>query len=213
MIPSKALDWVVFDLGAVLIDWNRRYVYRRFTSDESLIELFLDRIATGEWNSRMDAGELFQSAIDERIRQFPDWKEWLQAWRDYWPTMLNGPILSSVQIFEEVVRQRQCGRLKGVLALSNWEANTFRIAQARFPFLAQFDAKLISGEERMIKPDPLFFKLLIERHQVQPEKCLFIDDVQRNIEAAAALGFLTHHFTSAQALRQHLIELRILEGV
>jgi 2-haloacid dehalogenase len=211
-VVSKTLDWVVFDLGAVLIDWNPRYVYRRFTSDEAQIESFLDRVATGEWNSRMDAGELFQAAIDDRVAQFPEWKEWLQAWRDHWPTMLSGPIQPAVEIFEQVVIQRRIGRLKGVFALSNWEANTFKIAKARFPFLEQFDARLISGEERLIKPDPRFFRLLIDRHQLLPERSLFIDDVRKNIEAASALGFHTHHFTSPESLRAHLVELKVIEG-
>ncbi len=211
-MQSQTLDWVVFDLGAVLIDWNPRYVYRRFTSDETRIEYFLKNVATGEWNSRMDAGELFQAAIDERAREFPEWKEWLQAWRDHWPTMLHGPISETVQVFEEVVAQRRQGRLKGVLALSNWEANTFKIARARFPFLENFDARLISGEEKMIKPDPRFFRLLMERHGVVPERAIFIDDVDKNIEAATKLGFQTHHFVKAAGLRTRLHELGVLRG-
>lgn len=211
-MQSQTLDWVVFDLGAVLIDWNPRYVYRRFTSDEARIEYFLKHVATGDWNSRMDAGELFQTAIDERVREFPEWQEWLQAWRDHWPTMLNGPILETVEVFESVVARRRAGRLKGVLALSNWEANTFKIAKARFPFLEHFDARLISGEERLIKPDARFFHLLADRHGVQPERALFIDDVEKNIEAAKALGYQTHHFREAKSLRRHLIEWKVLEG-
>lgn len=211
-MQSQTLDWVVFDLGAVLIDWNPRYVYRRFSSDENRIDFFLKEIATGEWNSRMDAGELFQSAIDERVTEFPEWKEWLQAWRDHWPTMLHNSIPESVTVFGEVVDRRRQGFLKGVLALSNWEANTFKIAQARFPFLNDFDGRLISGEERMIKPDPRFFRLLMERYGVVPEKALFIDDVAKNIEAANKLGFQTHHFTDPANLRPRLIELGVLLG-
>lgn len=209
-MQSQTLDWVVFDLGAVLIDWNPRYVYRRFTSDEARIEYFLKNVATGDWNSRMDAGELFQEAIDDRVREFPEWKEWLQAWRDHWPTMLSGPIVETVEVFESVVACRDAGRLKGVLALSNWEANTFKIAKARFPFLEKFDARLISGEERLIKPDSRFFQLLTDRYGVDPERALFIDDVERNIEAASALKYQTHHFSDANKLRKQLVELNVL---
>ncbi len=159
---SSTLDWVIFDLGAVLIDWNPRYLYRRHSEDESRIEIFLREVATSEWNSQMDAGVLFQSAIDQRSQKYPEWKSWLQDWRDHWPTMLNGPIPESVEIFNEVIAAKRAGKLKAVLALSNWEANTFKIAQARFPFLEDFDGKLISGEERLIKPDPRFFQLLID---------------------------------------------------
>jgi 2-haloacid dehalogenase len=158
----------------------------------------------------MDAGELFQEAIDDRVREFPEWKEWLQAWRDHWPTMLSGPIVETVEVFESVVACRDAGRLKGVLALSNWEANTFKIAKARFPFLEKFDARLISGEERLIKPDSRFFQLLTDRYGVDPERALFIDDVERNIEAASALKYQTHHFSDANKLRKQLVELNVL---
>lgn len=202
------LDWVIFDLGAVLIDWNPRYVYRRETKGqvdgEEKIERFLKEIATGEWNSQMDAGIPFQTAIDQRIGDFPEWQGWLQMWRDEWPTMLKDILSESVAIFHDVVAERRAGRLKGVLALSNWEAGTFKIAQARFPFLRDFDARLISGEERLIKPNPEFFKLLESRHGVNPKRAIFIDDVPKNTQVAESLGYHTHLFEDAGKLRTDL---------
>jgi 2-haloacid dehalogenase len=207
---SSTLEWVIFDLGAVLIDWNPRYLYRRHTDDESRIETFLKDIATSEWNSQMDAGELFQSAIDQRGRMYPEWRSWLQDWRDHWPTMLNGPIDESVEIFKDVVAAKRSGRLKAVLALSNWEANTFKIAQARFPFLQDFDGKLISGEERLIKPDPRFFQLLVDRHGVVPGRAIFIDDLKKNTSVAEGMGFQTHLFENPRKLRHHLEVLKVI---
>lgn len=207
---SSTLDWVVFDLGAVLIDWNPRYLYRRRTESDSRIETFLREVATSEWNSQMDAGELFQAAIDQRSQIYPEWKSWLQDWRDHWPTMLNGPIYDSVQIFQEVVAAKRAGSLRAVLALSNWEANTFKIAQARFPFLDDFDGKLISGEEQLIKPDPRFFQLLVDRYGVVPSRTIFIDDLETNTTVAESMGFQTHHFVNPAKLRHHLEELHII---
>jgi 2-haloacid dehalogenase len=207
---SSTLDWIIFDLGAVLIDWNPRYLYRQYTKDESHIETFLREVATSEWNSQMDAGELFQSAIDQRCQKYPEWKAWLQDWRDHWPTMLKGPIPESVDIFNDVIAARRAGKLKAVLALSNWEANTFKIAQARFPFLGDFDGKLISGEERLIKPDPRFFQLLIDRYGVVPSRAIFIDDLTKNTSVAEGMGFRTHHFENPAKLRHHLEELKVI---
>lgn len=207
MIQPSALtrpDWIVFDLGAVLIDWNPRYVYRRVTKDEAKIETFLREVATSEWNSQLDAGTPFAAAIAKRIEEFPEWREWLEMWRVDWPTMLNGPIDDAVSIFMELVEQRKHGKIKGIFALSNWEANTIKIAKARFPFLQHFDGRLISGEERLIKPDPRFFQLLESRFGIVPERSFFIDDVMKNIETAKNLGFQTHHFVQAQALREDL---------
>ncbi|MDX9731200.1 MAG: HAD family phosphatase [Bdellovibrionales bacterium] len=207
-------DWVVFDLGAVLIDWNPRYVYGRLTSDDSKIEHFLKEVATGEWNSQMDAGNLFQNAIDARALEFPEWRDWLQMWRDEWPTMMHGPILGTVEILKELAVARRQGRLKGILALSNWEANTFKIALARFPFLQEFDGRLISGEEKKIKPDPSFFALLESRYGVEPERAIFIDDLEKNTRVARDLGYRTHQFvaseTGFQALRDELAALGLL---
>ncbi len=203
---------VVFDLGGVLVDWSPRYVYSR-ERDSYRLDRFLAEVATGEWNSQMDAGELFQTAIDQRAAEFPEWREWLQKWRDEWPTMLRGPIDGTVSLFEQVVEQRRRGHLAGVYALSNWEANTFKIARARFPFLELFDGRLISGEERMIKPDPRFFHLLQKRFSIVPSETLFIDDVAKNIDAAEAIGFQTHHFTSPEALQAVLLKRGVIQSI
>ncbi len=210
-IRSK-IDWVIFDLGAVLIDWNPRYAFRRMHAElglaptvvEEKIETFLSTVATGAWNSQMDAGTLFQSAIDERAKEFPEWRAWLQMWRDEWPTMMRELVPGALDVFQKVVQRKNAGVIKGVLALSNWEANTFKIARARFPFLEQFDGRLISGEERFIKPDPAFFRLLETRYGVNPQRAIFIDDLRKNTQVAEGLGYQVHLFESAELLRADL---------
>ncbi len=218
MIETK-IDWVVFDLGAVLIDWNPRYAYRKMarvlghssTDVEAKLDFFLHDVATGEWNSQMDAGVVFQTAIDRRAQEFPEWKKWLQMWRDEWPTMMRDAIGESVAVFEETVAARRAGKLKGVIALSNWEANTFKIAQARFPFLSDFDQRLISGEEKLIKPNPAFFKLLESRFGVQPRRSIFVDDLIKNTEVAASLGYEVHLYQNAAQLRQAFENRNVLD--
>lgn len=207
----QKIEWVVFDLGGVLIDWSPLYVFGRGGLDPIKVDTFLREIATSEWNSQMDAGMAFQEAIDRRGAEFPEWKEWLQAWRDEWPTMLRGAMKGSVEVFEAVVDARNAGELKGVLALSNWAPDTFRIAEARFPFLTKLDGKLISGIERLIKPDPAFFKLLVERHHVVPENTIFIDDLVKNTAIAEKLGYHVHLFKDAKTLRDDLVRLNVLK--
>ncbi len=211
-VHNSEIDWVMFDLGAVLIDWNPRYAFRRMNKElglaptvvEEKLEIFLSTVATGAWNSQMDAGTLFQSAIDERAQEHPEWRPWLQMWRDEWPTMMRGLVPGAVDVFHEVVQRKNAGFLKGVLALSNWEANTFKIARARFPFLEQFDGRLISGEERLIKPDTAFFKLLETRYGVIPKRAIFIDDLLKNTQVAEGLDYQVHLFESAEMLRADL---------
>ena len=211
-VHNSKIDWVIFDLGAVLIDWNPRYAFRRMHSElglaptvvEEKLEVFLSTVATGSWNAQMDAGTLFQRAIDERVKEFPEWRAWLQMWRDEWPTMMRGLVSDAVDIFHEVVQRKNAGSVKGVFALSNWEANTFKIARARFPFLEQFDGRLISGEERLIKPDPAFYKVLETRYGVNPKRAIFIDDLLKNTQVAEGLGYQVHLFESAELLRADL---------
>ena len=73
-------------------------------------------------------------------------------------------------------------------ALSNWSAETFPRAQARFPFLQWFRGVVISGSLRVAKPEPAIYQHLLETYSLRAEDTLFIDDAPRNVEAAASLG-------------------------
>jgi 2-haloacid dehalogenase len=201
------VEVIVFDLGGVLLDWDPREVYRKFTDDERKIQSFLAEVAVSSWNQRMDAGETFSSAIEDRIQSYPEWKDWIQAWHREWPSMLKGVKVDVLQVFRKLIGLRESGQLKGIYALSNWSSETFPIAMSRFPFLDEFDGKLISGYERLVKPQPEFYQRLCERYALQPEQCLFIDDLSSNIEVARELGFHTHWFRDAEMLIQDLRRL------
>jgi 2-haloacid dehalogenase len=99
-----------------------------------------------------------------------------------------------------------------LLALTNWSAETFPIGAARFPFLAWFEAVIVSGEERLVKPDPAIFRLLVERHGLEPEGTVFVDDLAANVAAAAALGFRALRFSYAPSLRRDLVALGLLDA-
>ncbi|HRK06467.1 MAG TPA: HAD family phosphatase [Pseudobdellovibrionaceae bacterium] len=198
------VDVIVFDLGGVLLDWDPREVYRRMSDDEEKIQKFLREVAVSSWNQRMDAGESFAQAVADRVRSFPEWKEWIEAWRFEWPTMLKGAKPDVLQVFQQLRKLRQVGRLKGIYALSNWSSETFPIATSRFPFLAEFDGKLISGHEKLVKPQPEFYLRLCDRYALRPEQCLFIDDLSSNIEVARKLGFATHWFRESEGLIRDL---------
>ena len=213
---ARSIDTVVLDLGGVLIDWSPRYAYGSIESKTRSLDTFLGTVATTEWNSTLDEGNSFDLAIEERIRLFPEWSDWLRNWKLEWPSMLRGPIQPTLQIVTDLLEARSAGRLKGLFALSNWAASTFCIAQARFPFLGEFDGVLISGQERVAKPDPKFFQLLQTRFGVVPESALFVDDVEKNIRSALTLGYQTYHFgpsaeSAALGLRQKLVASGILE--
>jgi 2-haloacid dehalogenase len=196
---------LVFDLGGVLIDWNPRYLYRKLIGDENDIDSFLSEVCNSEWNVKQDAGRALAEATAERIALFPEKKSLIEAFYDRWEEMLGGEIDETVAILRELKSKGET-----LYALTNWSGETFPIAEARYDFLQWFDGILVSGVEKLVKPDPAIFQLLLNRYELQTQDCLFIDDSKTNIEAAAGIGFETHHFRTAAGLRQELIATNLL---
>jgi 2-haloacid dehalogenase len=197
---------IVFDLGGVLLDWNPRYVYRSlFKGDEAAMERFLSEVCTSEWNSRQDAGRPLVEATAELLALHPQHGELIEAYYGRWEEMLAGPIEGTVAILEELH-----SRGHYLCALSNWSAETFPIAYKRYEFLKRFQTIVLSGEEKLIKPDPAIFQVLLKRIGRRAEECLFIDDVPANAQAARQLGLQAIDFISPEDLRVQLSRLGLL---
>jgi 2-haloacid dehalogenase len=196
---------VVFDLGGVLIDWDPRYLYRKLLADEAAVEEFLATVCTPEWNAEQDRGRPFAEAVAELVERHPVHAAAIAAYHERWTEMLGGDIPGTVELLAEL-------RAGGVplYALTNWSAETFGSARERFAFLAWFDGVLVSGEERMIKPDPAIFRLLLDRFGLDPETTFYIDDSPANVAAAGRLGFDAVRFTGPGQLRRDLEVRRLL---
>ena len=119
--------------------------------------------------------------------------------------MIAGPIARSVEILAEL-RDRGTP----LYGLTNWSAETYPPAVERFVFLRWFQGILVSGEVRVIKPDPCIFELLIERFAIDPHRAVYIDDVEANVAAARPFGIHAIHFTTPAALREELVGLGLL---
>jgi 2-haloacid dehalogenase len=197
---------VLFDLGGVLIDWNPRYLYAPlFGTDSSGMEDFLVRVCAPEWNHSLDEGKPFAEAVVERQRLFPEHAEMIALWKDGWPQMLRDAIPETVALLAAL---RERGHR--LVALTNWSAETFPVARARFEFLQWFEDIVVSGEVRMAKPDPRIFRLAIERNSLDPACTLFVDDSAVNVEAARGVGLHAVHFRGAGALREELVRFGLL---
>jgi len=204
MIPEPRT--VIFDFGGVLVDWNPRYLYRRlFPDDPAGMERFLAEVCTTEWNQRQDAGRPWAEAVAELVARYPAQADLIRAYRERWEETLAGPIDGSVAILGEV---RAAGHR--ILGLTNWSHETFPLARTLFPFFNWFEGIVVSGEEKLIKPDPRLYVRLLERYRVDPARAVFIDDSPKNVEAAAALGIHGIHFRSPSALRDDLTALGVL---
>lgn len=209
MTRSVSLN-VIFDLGGVLIDWNPRYLYRKlFSDDETAMERFLADVCSPDWNLSLDAGRPFAEAVAELGARHPHERERIEAYHRRWLEMVAGPIEATVRLLEEL-------DVRGVplWALTNWSAETFALVRSdpTYAFLDRFREIFVSGDLRMIKPDPAIFRHTVETIGVPGANCLFIDDSAKNIAAAAAEGLLTHHFIASDQLRGDLERLGLLEG-
>jgi 2-haloacid dehalogenase len=204
-MPTTSRSIVVFDLGGVLIDWNPRYLYRKLIADEAAMEEFLTTVCTPDWNECQDAGRSFADAAALLKAQHADKAHLIDAFGARFDEMMAGPIAGSVDILGEL-------RSRGVAlyGLTNWSAETYPLALARFDFLAWFRGVLVSGEVGHIKPDPRIYRLLFERFAVPPHEAVYIDDNPRNAAAASALGMHGIAFTEPAALRRELAALGLL---
>lgn len=199
-------DTVIFDLGGVLIDWDPRHLYRKlFAGDEAAMEHFLATVCTHEWNRCQDAGRSFEEGARLLKAEHPDKSDLIDAYGARFDEMMAGPITGSVEILAEL-RDRSTP----LYALTNFSAETYAPARERFEFLSWFRGILVSGEVKMIKPDPGIFQLLIERFAIDPEGAVYIDDVEANGTAAQAFGIHAIQFTTPTALRTELVQLRLL---
>jgi 2-haloacid dehalogenase len=201
-VSTKA---VVFDLGGVLIDWDPRYLYRKLLADKAAVEEFLATVCTPEWNAELDRGRPFAEGVAELVERHPEHAAAIAAYHERWPEMLAGDLPDTVEVLAEL-------RAAGVplYALTNWSAETFAITRGRFEWLDWFDGLLVSGEERMTKPDPAFFRLLLDRFGLDPGATVFVDDSEANVAAARELGIDAVRFTGPDQLRRELSARRIL---
>ena len=200
------IDTLVFDLGGVLIDWNPQYLYNKIIPDERERRWFLSTICTPDWNEEQDAGRSLQEATDLLVAKYPDHETSIRAYYGRWQEMLGGPIHETVEIFRELKNQ---GRLK-LYALTNWSAETFPVALELYDFLHWFDGRLVSGEEKVRKPFPEIYQLLIERFGIDPHHAIYVDDNIRNVLPARELGFIGIHFRTPALFREELMKLGVL---
>jgi len=200
------INTIIFDLGAVLIDWNPHYMYRSIFTDEQEMKDFLANVTTSDWNEEQDAGRSLAEGTELLVQQHPHHEDNIRAFYGRWIEMLGDAFEGTVEVFKEL---KASGKYK-IYALTNWSAETFPMAQERFEFLSWFDGIVVSGTEKMRKPAPEFYQILLDRYNVNPQEALFIDDNYRNILAAEKMGINSIHFTSPGQLRQELLAKEII---
>jgi 2-haloacid dehalogenase len=197
---------VIFDLGGVLVDWDPRYLYRKLLPGDDEIEWFLAEVCTPEWNARQDAGRPWAEAVAELAAEHPEHAELIAAFDERWCETIGGEIAGTVA----VLRSLREGGIR-LLALTNWSAEKFELTYPRFTWMSWFEGIVVSGRERVVKPDPRIFRTLLDRYDVDPADAVYVDDVPRNVEAAAAFGLTSLHFAGPERLAADLQALGLFE--
>jgi len=178
----------LFDLGGVFFDWDPNHFYKKIFKNKEEREYFLNKICNDKWNIQQDKGRLIEVAENELILKYPNYEKEIKMYYKNHRKMFRGIFNKSIEILTILKRQKyEC------YVLSNWSWETFQNLDNEYPFLKLFDDILISGKEKMIKPDKEIYLLAIKRFNLEPKNTIFIDDKIENINAAKYLGFNTIH--------------------
>ncbi|KQN91063.1 hydrolase [Sphingomonas sp. Leaf231] len=202
MFPTS----VIFDVGHVLYDWNPRVLYERLFEDERALDVFLGEVATREWHFQHDAGRPFADTSAELVERFPEHAAMIALWGPRFGEQIPGPIAGMVAIVEEL-------DAAGVplFAITNFSGEFFPPFRAReAAVFDRFRDIVVSGDERLVKPDAAIYRLALDRFGLAPGQAFFVDDNADNIAGAQALGIHAHHFRDAATLRPALVEAGLL---
>lgn len=190
---------IIFDFGGVLLDWNPRYLYKSYFNNDEEMEHFLADICNGEWNIKQDAGRPFAEAVKELQAKFPEYAEAIQMYDDDWEKMLKCELPESIDLLKELKFMGY-----GIYGLTNWSAEKIGYAFANYSFFSLFDGIVVSGVEKVVKPDRKIYEILLERYSLKPGECVFIDDNQDNVDMAKVLGINAIRFDNIGNVKEHL---------
>lgn len=197
---------VIFDVGRVLIQWDIYPLFLDLLDNQANIDKFIKDVDFFKWNTDLDEGQSFSSHIAAYSAKFPHYADVFQQFDKRWPETIPGSIDKSVDILNALKQNNV-----PLYAITNFSHEKWPIACQMFPYLANsFIDTIVSGEVKMIKPNPEIFQLLLDRNSLKAEDCIFIDDTKVNVDAAIKLGIDGLLFTSAEQFEQDLIERGVL---
>lgn len=200
------VDAVVWDIGRVLVQWDFPRIWRDVIPDDAERAAFTTTVVSEAWHFRHDCGEPMDDMIAARVAEFPHHRALIERYRTHWLLSVPGPIAGTHRLVERLTA-------RGVpqYSITNFGADAFAMFRPTFPILDHMGAIVVSGQERLAKPDAAIFNLAAARFGHDPARMLFIDDNAANIAAARALGWQVHWFDGdATALEADLIGLGLL---
>ena len=196
---------VVFDVGRVLVQWDLRHLFAKLIDDPEELDWFLVNVVTPEWHFQHDAGRPLADMLPGLKAQYPDYAAHIDAYATRFNETIPGPMPGSFEIVEELV-----ARMVPLYAITNFGAEFWDGFRPTQPIFDNFRDIIVSGVEKMVKPDAAIYQLALTRFNLSPREAIFIDDNLPNVVAARQNGFVGHHFTDAAKLRDVLIDHNLL---
>ena len=199
----KPVTAVVFDIGRVLVDWNPRFLYERLIGDDRALDAFVRDVVTEEWHFQHDAGRPFAETSAELIAQHPHHAELIAAWGP----RFNETNRALIPGMEALVAELDDAGVP-LFAITNFSGEFFPAFRAKYASLFdRFRDIVVSGDEKLVKPDPAIYRLALGRFGLRAQDAVFIDDNRANVASAASIGMTALHFVDAATLRGDLREL------
>jgi 2-haloacid dehalogenase len=191
---------VVFDVGNVLYGWDPESFLARQVADDAARLKFIEDVGLWEWHDSLDGGRPFDEAAAELSEKFPDYAALISAWGNRFGETITEPVPGVHAIVEAL---DEAG--VPLFAITNFSADFWKpfVARER-EFFSRFRDIVVSGEEKLLKPDPALYYRALDRFGLKPAAALFVDDRAINVEGAEAVGMHGHLFTGAENLRRRL---------
>lgn len=196
---------VVFDVGKVLFEWDLRHLFAKLITDKGELEYFVTHVVTPEWHFQHDAGRALDDMVAERVAEFPKYAAWIAAYASRFNETIPGPITGSLEIVQDLAE-----RDVPLYAITNFGAEFWDGFRPTQPIFDRFQDIIVSGVEKLVKPEPAIYALALQRFGLEPGTAIFIDDNHDNVISARENGFVAHHFKDADSLRRELIALDLL---
>ena len=198
-MTSSAIEAVVFDVGRVLFQWDLRHLYAPLIGDPAELDWFLANVVTESWHFQHDEGRAVADMLAERQAQFPDHAHLIEAWATRFNESIPGPVPGSFALVEDLDR-----RGVPLYAITNFGAEFWAGFRPHHPIFDRFRDIVVSGVEKIAKPDPRIYEIAQGRFGHAPAAMLFVDDNPANIAAVRAAGWQGHLFTDAANLAEDL---------
>ena len=196
---------VVFDVGRVLFQWDLRHLFAKLIDDNTELDWFLSHVVTPEWHFQHDAGRPLADMTTELTSEFPQHAALIDAYATRFLETIPGPVEGSLEIVSDLA-----ARGVPLFAITNFGAEFWDMFRPTQPIFDLFGDIVVSGVEKIVKPDPAIYAMALQRFNLNSGEALFVDDNIDNIISAHTNGFVSHHFTDAGTLRCELVALTLL---